>query len=140
MCCSGALAARAGLTDTAGLAALPDAHPVWDVAAHYLGALCANLVLTVSPTRIVLGGGVMLRRSLFPKVRAAMKAMLNGYIAVDSIADPARLAEYIVPALHGNDAGIVGALALAQEARRRQNREIFGTANLISFLTHGWSI
>ena len=27
-----------------------------------------------------------------------------------------------------------------QEARRRQNREIFGTANLISFLTHGWSI
>ena len=38
------LAKRAGLPDTAALAALPDDHPAWDVAAHYLGAMCANLV------------------------------------------------------------------------------------------------
>jgi len=119
MCCSGALAKRAGVAP-AGLRELADDHPVWDVAAHYLAALCANLVLTVSPERIVLGGGVLLRRSLFPKVRAQMVEMLNGYIQVDSILQPAQLDEYIVASPHGNDAGIVGALALAQEAARRR--------------------
>ena len=41
MCASGALAKRAGLRDASGLKDLPDDHPVWDVAAHYLAALCA---------------------------------------------------------------------------------------------------
>ena len=69
MCASGALAKRAGLRDASGLKDLGDDHPVWDVAAHYLAALCANLILVVSPEKIVLSGGVMLRASLFPKIR-----------------------------------------------------------------------
>ena len=46
MAASGALAARAGLKDSAGLKDLPDDDGVWDAAAHYLAAMCANLVLT----------------------------------------------------------------------------------------------
>ena len=42
------------------------------------GALCANLVLMTSPEKIVLSGGVMLRASLFPRVRAAVQKHLNG--------------------------------------------------------------
>jgi predicted NBD/HSP70 family sugar kinase len=38
-------------------------------AAHYIAGLCATLVLVASPQRIVLGGGVLQRRCLLPKVR-----------------------------------------------------------------------
>eukprot|EP00967_Tisochrysis_lutea_P058773 scaffold74826_cov40-Tisochrysis_lutea.AAC.2 len=51
-----ALALRAGLPDTSGLPSVPDDHDAWEATANYLGALCANLVLTVSPHKIVLSG------------------------------------------------------------------------------------
>ena len=34
---------------------IPDDDPIWDAFVHYVGALCANLVLSVSPEKIVLG-------------------------------------------------------------------------------------
>jgi fructokinase len=39
------------------LEALPSDHEVWEYVVHYVAALCVNLVLLVSPERIVLGGG-----------------------------------------------------------------------------------
>ena len=78
MTCSLALAKRAGLSDTSQLAALPDDHPAWEAAGHYLGALCANIVLLAAPERIVLSGGVMLRAGLFPKVRY----LLTNYLRI----------------------------------------------------------
>lgn len=116
MCASGALAKRAGLADPAGLKDLPDDDPVWDVAAHYLAALCANLILVVSPEKIVLSGGVMLRASLFPRIRAKTVQYLNGYIPVDAATSVKACATLIVPSPHGNSAGIVGALTLASDA------------------------
>ena len=46
---------------------------------------CANIVLMASPERIVLSGGVMLRESLFPKIRRAVQAQLNGYIQLGQL-------------------------------------------------------
>ena len=85
MCCSLALAKRAGLASTSGLAKLDDAHEAWDAAAYYIGAMCANVVLLASPERIVLSGGVMLRKTLFPKIRHAMQLQLNGYIQMPQL-------------------------------------------------------
>jgi len=116
MACSGSLAKRAGLASTAGLATLPDDHPVWDVAAHYLGALCANVVLLASPERIILSGGVMQRQSLFPRVRREMQRLLNGYLKLDALTTPKGIERYLGPSTWGNRAGMVGALTLAQRA------------------------
>lgn len=116
MACSGALAKRAKLTSTSGLKDLPDDHPVWDAAAHYLGALCANVVLLASPEKIVLSGGVMLRPCLFPKVRAKTQALLNGYIQAPQLLTADGIAAYVCPSKWGNAAGMVGALTLAQKA------------------------
>jgi|MDTA01.1.fsa_nt_gb fructokinase len=114
--CSLALAKRAGLASTSELASLPDDHEVWDIAAHYLGALCANIVLLVSPDRIVLSGGVMKRATLFPKVRAAMQRNLNGYLQLPQLTTQAGVDAYVGPSAWGNNAGLVGALTLAKEA------------------------
>jgi predicted NBD/HSP70 family sugar kinase len=45
---------------------------VWDVVAHSLASLCATLVYIVSPEKIVLSGGVMLRECLYPKVQVRL--------------------------------------------------------------------
>mmetsp|Transcript_14424 Transcript_14424/g.57473 ORF Transcript_14424/g.57473 Transcript_14424/m.57473 type:complete len:401 (+) Transcript_14424:86-1288(+) len=107
-----ALARRAGC-DAKDLALLPDDHPVWDAAAHYLASLVATLVLVVSPQRVVLSGGVMQRASLFPEIRRKVVAYLNGYIPN---LDAAACEEVVVPSKWRNDAGIVGALTLARDA------------------------
>lgn len=110
MCATRALARRAGC-EPSQLEDLPDDHSVWDVAAHYLASMCANLVLVVSPQRIVLSGGVMQRASLFPKIREKLVTFLNGYIPAAGL-----LAEdYVSPSRWGNRAGIIGALALAKD-------------------------
>jgi hypothetical protein len=41
---------------------------------------------------------------------------LNGYIPVPAVASAAAAETLIVPSPHGNDAGIIGALTLAQDA------------------------
>lgn len=90
--------------------------PCGGQAAHYLGALCANVVLLASPEKIVLSGGVMLRASLFPMVRERMQAHLNGYIQSEALTTPKGVERFVGPSTWGNSAGVVGALTLAQAA------------------------
>ena len=74
---SGALERRFGVP-AAQLASIDDAHPQWDVVAYYLGSLCATIAFTVAPHAIVMSGGIMNRRTLFPLIRKHFKAALNG--------------------------------------------------------------
>merc|ERR1712083_590029 len=62
--------------------------------------------------------GVMQRLSLFPKIRQATRQILEGYIQHPKVVSdgPNGIDGYIVPSVRGNDAGIFGALALAQDA------------------------
>ncbi|WCT74966.1 ROK family protein [Sphingomonas naphthae] len=91
----------------ASLDELPADHPAWAVQADYLGQLCAVLVLTVAPDRIVLGGGVMTQTRLFPAIRERTGHWLGGYVARYAGAD-ARAA-LIVPPGCAEAPGLVGA-------------------------------
>ena len=93
---------------------LDAAHVQWEIEADYLGQLCAQLVLTVSPQRIILGGGVMAER-LFPLVRLRTLHWLGGYIDRSEILTA--IERYIVPPALGSRAGVLGALCLALDAR-----------------------
>jgi hypothetical protein len=73
------------VTQPSELSRLSDENPIWDTAAWYLAQLCTTLILTVSPHRIVLGGGVMKRHVLFPLIRNYTLKLLNGYIAHSTI-------------------------------------------------------
>ena len=92
--------------------ALPDDHPAWPLQARYLGLALANLVCTLSPQRIILGGGVMNVPLLLPLVRAEVQCLLNGYVQAPDIL--ATIDSYIVLPALGGRAGVLGAIALAE--------------------------
>ncbi|MCD6520154.1 MAG: ROK family protein, partial [Anaerolineae bacterium] len=58
---------------------LPKDHPAWELEAHYLSLGLVNLILTISPQRIIMGGGVMSQQQLFPMIHERVQALLNGY-------------------------------------------------------------
>jgi fructokinase len=93
---------------------LPPDHPAWALEAEYLAAGLANLVLALSPERIILGGGVMQQAQLFPLIRERVRAKLAGYVASPAIGEG--IEDYIVPPGLGKRSGVLGAIALAQQA------------------------
>ena len=93
-----------------GAQALAATDPFWAIEADYLAQLCVNVTLSLTPDIIVIGGGVAKQTQLFPLIRDQFKTRLNGYV------DTPGLTDYIVPVGLGDNAGITGALLLAQEA------------------------
>ncbi|MEA3439742.1 MAG: ROK family protein, partial [Chloroflexota bacterium] len=93
---------------------LPPDHPAWELEAHYLALALVNYICTLSPQRIIMGGGVMQQAHLFPRIRAKVSALLNNYVQVPQITE--KIDEYIVPPILGNRAGVLGAIALAMDA------------------------
>jgi fructokinase len=92
---------------------LPPDHPAWVIEARYLALGAANLVCTLSPRRILMGGGVMQNLDLFPMIRAHVRELLNGYVAPPEISPP----------MLGNDTGVLGAIALAERLHRTAARD-----------------
>jgi fructokinase len=93
---------------------LPPEHPAWQLEAHYLGLGISNLITALSPQRVILGGGVMDQSQLFPMIRNEVRELLGDYISTSEIMEPNE--EYIVPPVLGPQAGVLGAVALAQQA------------------------
>jgi len=91
---------------------LADDHPAWEIEAHYLAHGLVNFICTLSPQRIVMGGGVMEQRQLFPLIRHKVQMLLNGYVQSPAILE--KIDEYIVPPGLGHKAGALGAIALAE--------------------------
>jgi len=99
LCTNVAIKERLGLEDVHGLRDLQDDNPVWDLVGGYLGDFCANLFLTVSIERIIIGGGICERAVLMDKIRARFIASLGGYVQMSQIS-PENIASFIVrPAL-----------------------------------------
>jgi fructokinase len=90
---------------------LAEDHPAWKLEAQYLGYAIAGYICTLSPERVILGGGVMQQSHLLPLVRSDVVSLLNGYIVSPMLEN--RIDEYIRPPALGSRAGVCGALALA---------------------------
>ena len=100
------------------VAGLEAGHPAWEIQAHYLAHACVNIMLTLSPHRIILGGGVM-AQPLLPRVRSMVSALLAGYLDHPLLA--AGLDSYIVPPGLGQHSGILGAIALIEAQTHSQS-------------------
>jgi fructokinase len=93
---------------------LPADHPAWILEAEYLALGLANLACVLLPQRMILGGGIMQQPLLLPRIRRRVQELLNGYLQVPMILD--QIDSYIVPPGLGDQAGVLGAIALAQSA------------------------
>jgi fructokinase len=113
--CFEGLASGPAINDRWGVRAesLPPDHPAWTLEAHYIALALQNFVCTLSPQRIILGGGVMEQAHLFPRIRANLQAYLNNYVRSPALFE--EIDEYIVPPGLGKRAGVMGALALAHQ-------------------------
>jgi fructokinase len=89
---------------------LPPEHPAWKLEARYLALAISNYVLTLSPQRIALGGGVMEQPCLLPLVRKELAALLAGYNDMDLEMD-----SFLVAPGLGSKSGVLGALVLAEQ-------------------------
>ncbi len=95
---------------------LPQDHPAWELEAHYLALALVNYIVVLSPQRIILGGGVMDQKALFPLIRKEVLNLLNNYINTPSLIES--IDTYIVRPALGYRAGVLGGIALAQKALR----------------------
>lgn len=73
---------------------------------HAIGQALAAYVMIVSPHRIVIGGGVSKAPDFHARADAAMRNAIAGYAELPR--------DYVVPPALGDEAGILGAIALAQ--------------------------
>ncbi|OLP65222.1 putative fructokinase [Bacillus pumilus] len=90
---------------------LVEQEAVWALEADYLAQALMQYTLILSPERIIMGGGVMKQKQLFPLLREKLAFYMNDYI------DLPPLDTYIVSPGLGDKAGITGALLLAMEAK-----------------------
>jgi len=104
--------------------ALPPYHPGWELEAHYLALGLVNLTVTLSPQRILLGGGVMQQPHLFEMIRKEFKRLLNDYIRHDDLLE--HLNHFIQPPALGSRAGVLGTLVLARHALAKESRMLAG--------------
>ncbi len=92
---------------------LKDRPEVWEMEAHYIAQALTSFIFTISPQKIILGGGVMHQEQLFPFIHEKTLQMVNGYINTKQLKD---IAHYIVPASLNDNQGIMGAIQLAKWA------------------------
>ena len=92
---------------------LAEDHLAWDIESDYLGQALVSMILVLSPECVVLGGGVMQQAHLFPKIRARVKQLLNGYLQVPAILESN--SNFICQPGLGTQSGILGALAMAMD-------------------------
>jgi fructokinase len=99
-------------------AVVPEEDAFWDLEAGYIASALMNYIVTLSPKRIILGGGVMQREFLFHKIRNRVGELLNGYVSSPNLLE--HIDRYIVPPALGNQSGSLGGIAMAMQLEERQ--------------------
>lgn len=97
--------------------ALPADHPGWRLEVEYLALGLVSIIAVLSPRRIAIGGGVMQPPHLLPRVRRRVVELLAGYVRAREVGDD--LDGYLVAPALGRRAGVLGAIALAQDLLAR---------------------
>ena len=100
---------------------LADRPEVWELESDYIAQALMNYIYTLSPQRIILGGGVMHQEQLFPMIREKVLAYNNGYYDTPQLKD---IDHYIVPASLNDDQGLMGAIRLGELALTEVKPEI----------------
>ena len=88
---------------------LDKTHVAWTFVSHYIAQALMTYVLTLSPEKIILGGGVMKQKHLFPMIRKELKRLMADYVALPD------LENYIVGPTLEDNAATIGCFMLAKQ-------------------------
>jgi len=107
LACGPAIAARHG----APADELPSDHEAWESESHYLAYAIANLIVTLRPQRIILGGGVMAADGLRRRVQHKLVPLVNpDYVRIGDGSD------FVMAPGLARLSGVTGAILLAEQA------------------------
>lgn len=90
---------------------LEDDHPAWDIQAKILAQFCHSLLVSFSPQKIVLGGGVMNKPGLIEKVVSNTEISLANYLSLPA---GVTISDIITRPGLDQHSGLMGAFALTQ--------------------------
>lgn len=117
-----ALGARTGIDP----ATIGRDHPVWAYVGHAIAQMLHNIILTATPRRIYIGGGVATKQTqLFPIIHRELERSLNGYLKSTELD---HLEDYITPPSLGALVGPLGPIALACGLAKADANEVKVTA------------
>jgi fructokinase len=85
-------------------------NEVWDMEGYYIAQALMQYILILSPKKIILGGGVMNQKQVFPYIYKHLKQLVNEYVSLPE------LSEFILSPGLGDRAGIIGSLLLGHQA------------------------
>ena len=94
------------------LSKLDASHPGHEIVASYLAQACVNVVATLAPEKIVLGGGVIGTEGLLTRMQAQFSLLARDYFSGFGAAD-------IVLAKLYPFSGLIGGLAIADLAHQQ---------------------
>jgi fructokinase len=92
---------------------LGEGHPAWPLEAEYLALGIVNLIMVFSPQRVIVGGGVLEHPHLLHMTRVRVPELVAGYLDPRQL--DAEIDAYLVSPELGDRAGVLGAIALAQD-------------------------
>lgn len=102
---------RKGLETVDEVEKLPDEDEVWDYFSFYVAQVCLNLVYLINVEKIIIGGGIINRESLLPKIRNHFLSLNNGYINHPMLTED-NIDKLIIRTEFKNGAGLLGGLSL----------------------------
>ena len=88
---------------------LKNDEKVWDLEADYIAQACVNYIMILQPQKIILGGGVMHQKQLFPLIRKKVIEKINKYVVTKELDN---MDEYIVPNSLNDKEGILGSFKI----------------------------
>lgn len=89
---------------------------VWELEAFYIAQGLSNLMLILSPEKIIIGGGVSKQKQLFPLIKENFLKNLNNYVSSQKIYED----DFICSPVLGLNSGIIGSLLIAKEIYYKQ--------------------
>ena len=106
-----AIKQRMQLSSVDEIIQLSDTDTIWDLEAYYISQICLNLLYLVSIEKIIIGGGIINREILLPKIQKQLQSLNSNYIDHPQLSDE-NIKSFIIRTEFKNNTGLLAGLSI----------------------------